>query len=61
MKLEQIEVAVYRIPTDRAEADGSFVWGATTMVLVEVETDSGERGLGFSYTSEKDAEKWRLT
>jgi L-alanine-DL-glutamate epimerase-like enolase superfamily enzyme len=55
MKLRQIEVSVYRIPTDRPEADGTVAWEATTMVLAEVEAESGERGLGFSYASQAAA------
>ncbi|PZS01510.1 MAG: mandelate racemase, partial [Candidatus Chloroheliales bacterium] len=51
MKLKQLTTSVYRIPTDRPEADGTFAWDATTMLLVEAEADSGAHGLGFSYTS----------
>ena len=40
---------MYRIPTDRPEADGTIAWDATTMLLVEAVAESGERGLGFSY------------
>src|SRR5581483_11554430 len=42
---------VYRVPTDRPEADGTIAWDATTVVLVEAVADSGARGLGYSYTS----------
>ncbi len=49
--VQRLDVSVYRIPTDRPEADGTFVWDSTTMVLVEAEAASGERGLGFSYAS----------
>lgn len=51
MKIERLEVSVYRIPTDRPEADGTFHWDSTTLVLVEAVADSGARGLGFSYTA----------
>jgi L-alanine-DL-glutamate epimerase-like enolase superfamily enzyme len=51
MKIERLEVSIYRIPTDRPEADGTFQWDATTLVLVEAVADSGLRGLGFSYTA----------
>jgi L-alanine-DL-glutamate epimerase-like enolase superfamily enzyme len=51
MKIERLEVSIYRIPTDRPEADGTFQWDATTLVLVETVADSGIRGLGFSYTA----------
>ena len=39
----------YRIPTDAPEADGTFEWDATTLVLVEVE-GGGRTGLGYTYT-----------
>jgi L-alanine-DL-glutamate epimerase-like enolase superfamily enzyme len=49
MRVQRLETSVYRIPTERSEADGTFQWDATTMLLVEAVADSGQRGLGFSY------------
>ncbi|GAC1450976.1 MAG: enolase C-terminal domain-like protein [Ktedonobacterales bacterium] len=46
--IERVDVAVYKIPTDLPESDGSYAWNATTMVLVEV-TAGGKRGLGYTY------------
>jgi L-alanine-DL-glutamate epimerase-like enolase superfamily enzyme len=51
MKIKRLEISLYRIPTDRPEADGTFHWDATTLVLVEAVADSSLRGLGFSYTA----------
>lgn len=51
MKLQRVDVNVYRVPTDRPEADGTISWDSTTVVLVEAVADSGQRGLGFSYAS----------
>jgi len=51
MKIERLEVSIYCIPTDRPEADGTFHWDSTTLVLVETIADSRLRGLGFSYTA----------
>jgi L-alanine-DL-glutamate epimerase-like enolase superfamily enzyme len=45
-----IETAVYVIPTDTPEADGTLAWDKTTMVLVTVRA-GGEQGLGWSYAS----------
>ncbi len=45
-----LETAVYVIPTDTPEADGTLAWDKTTMVLVTVRAD-GEQGLGWSYAS----------
>ncbi|MDQ6673976.1 MAG: mandelate racemase [Chloroflexota bacterium] len=47
--IASIETRVYRIPTDRPEADGTIRWDSTTMLLVEAVADSGQRGLGYSY------------
>ena len=49
MIVERLEVAAYRIPTDRPESDGTFAWHSTTMVVVYAFA-GGERGLGWSYT-----------
>jgi L-alanine-DL-glutamate epimerase-like enolase superfamily enzyme len=51
MKVKQLEVSIYRIPTDRPEADGTIAWDSTTLILVEVTADSGEHGLGWTYAS----------
>ncbi len=51
MKVRRLDVSVYRIPTDRPEADGTIAWDSTTLVLAEVVADTGLRGLGFSYAS----------
>lgn len=46
--VERIDVSVYKIPTDRAESDGTLEWDSTTLVLVELA--HGEyRGIGFTY------------
>ncbi|MBV8062499.1 MAG: hypothetical protein JOY51_02840 [Nevskia sp.] len=47
--IEEIEARAYRIPTERAESDGTLCWQATQMVLVRVRAD-GAAGLGYSYT-----------
>lgn len=49
VRLAGLETRVYRIPTDRPEADGTIQWDSTTMLLVEAVAESGQRGLGFSY------------
>ncbi len=51
MKLERLDVKVFRIPTDRPEADGTASWDSTTMLLVELQREGGARGLGWSYAS----------
>ncbi|MDQ6647490.1 MAG: mandelate racemase [Pseudomonadota bacterium] len=51
MSICKLETSVYHIPTDRPEADGTFTWNGTTMVLVEAFSSEGGRGIGFSYAS----------
>ena len=47
--IEALDVSVYRVPTDGGpESDGTVVWDATTMVLVEVQ-GGGKTGLGYTY------------
>ena len=49
--IAELHTAVYRVPTDRPEADGTIAWDSTTLVLVEAVAESGQRGIGFSYAS----------
>jgi L-alanine-DL-glutamate epimerase-like enolase superfamily enzyme len=44
-----VRAQAYNIPTDRPEADGTFAWDHTTLVVVEVE-GGGKRGLGYTYS-----------
>lgn len=46
--VEEVAVAAYTVPTDAPEADGTFAWQATTIVVVHVRA-GGERGIGYSY------------
>lgn len=48
-RIRSITASAYRVPTDLPGGDGTAMWDATTMVLVEAEADSGERGLGYTY------------
>ncbi len=43
-----LHAAAYRIPTDFPEADGTYAWEATTLIVVNVEA-GGESGLGYTY------------
>src|SRR5947208_809369 len=47
-KITQFDVSAYTIPTDFPEADGTFEWDSTTIVIVEVHA-GGRTGLGFTY------------
>lgn len=47
-KITGSKVQVFTVPTDAPEADGTFVWDSTTMVLVSVNSDKC-KGIGYTY------------
>ncbi|MEE6163324.1 MULTISPECIES: enolase C-terminal domain-like protein [unclassified Mycolicibacterium] len=49
-QIERLEVAVYRVPTEGPEADGTLEWDATTAVVVHAHA-AGFVGLGWTYSS----------
>jgi L-alanine-DL-glutamate epimerase-like enolase superfamily enzyme len=46
--IDKVRAAAYRIPTDRPEADGTFAWTSTTLVVAYVSAGN-KRGLGLTY------------
>ena len=48
--VREITTAVYVIPTDAPEADGTLAWDATTMVLARASAGT-EQGIGWSYAA----------
>jgi L-alanine-DL-glutamate epimerase-like enolase superfamily enzyme len=46
--ISRLTAEAYRIPTDGPEADGTFAWDATTLVVVNVEAGN-QSGLGYTY------------
>lgn len=53
--VDDLRVSTYRVPTEQpAESDGTFVWNATTLVLVEVRA-AGTTGVGYSYADDGTA------
>ncbi len=54
MKIDEISVAAYTIPTDAPESDGTLAWDKTTIVLVEAKADE-LTGLGYSYADASTA------
>ena len=52
--VDRLAVSVYTVPTDYPEADGTFSWSSTTMVLVEASVGD-TTGLGYSYTHQAAA------
>jgi L-alanine-DL-glutamate epimerase-like enolase superfamily enzyme len=47
-KVEAVKARAYTIPTDAPEADGTFAWRDTTLVVATVEA-GGETGMGYTY------------
>ncbi|MCC8405878.1 mandelate racemase [Paraburkholderia sp. MMS20-SJTN17] len=47
--ITRIAARAFRIPTDAPEADGTFAWDATTLIVVEVDA-AGATGLGYTYS-----------
>lgn len=45
----RIAARAYEIPTDAPEADGTFEWDSTVLVLAEIEA-GGETGFGYTYS-----------
>jgi L-alanine-DL-glutamate epimerase-like enolase superfamily enzyme len=48
-KISKTTANAYTVPTDAPEADGTFAWDATTLVVVEMECD-GAAGLVYTYS-----------
>jgi len=48
--VESVEAAVYTVPTDAPEGDGTLAWDSTTMVLARAQA-GGVHGIGWTYGS----------
>jgi len=46
--VDTVTAAVYEVPTDQPEADGTLAWSSTTLVVAQV-TGGGRTGLGYTY------------
>ena len=49
-EIQDVAAAVYVIPTDAPEADGTLAWDKTTLVLVTAQA-GGEEGTGWTYAA----------
>lgn len=52
--VERVEVSAYTVPTDSPEADGTFKWNSTTLVLCEIHA-ADRIGLGYTYGNKATA------
>ena len=48
-KIAETAATAFTIPTDAPEADGTFAWDSTTLVVVEMKCE-GVTGVGYTYT-----------
>src|ERR1700712_1349542 len=48
--ITRTHAAAFRVPTDGPEADGTFAWDSTVIVVVNVEA-GGMTGLGYTYAA----------
>lgn len=48
-EVDALDVAVYEIPTDQPEADGTLQWAETVVVVVEPRLRNGVRGIGHAW------------
>ncbi len=53
--IDRVEVAAFTVPTDYPEADGTYSWDSTTMVLVEAYA-ADMTGIGYSYADTATAD-----
>jgi L-alanine-DL-glutamate epimerase-like enolase superfamily enzyme len=53
--VERVTLSAYTIPTDAPEADGTYSWDSTTLVVCEA-TAGGVRGLGYGYADTATAQ-----
>lgn len=49
-EISEVEVAAYTVPTDAPEADGTYAWQQTTMIVVQVRAGD-QLGTGWTYGS----------
>ena len=47
--IKRVSASAFTIPTDAPEADGTYAWNSTTLVIGQVEA-GGKTGIGYSYT-----------
>ncbi len=48
VNIERGSVQCFTVPTDAPEADGTFAWDSTTLILISLEA-GGKKGLGYTY------------
>ncbi len=54
IRIKDVKVSAYKIPTATPEADGTTEWNSTTLVLVEI-IAADKTGIGYTYANEATA------
>jgi L-alanine-DL-glutamate epimerase-like enolase superfamily enzyme len=54
VRIGEVRASAYTIPTDSPEADGTYAWDSTTIVVTEVQAGD-KTGLGYSFTDRSAA------
>lgn len=49
VRISDVRASAYTIPTDGPEADGTYQWDSTTIVVAEIAA-GGKSGIGYSFT-----------
>jgi L-alanine-DL-glutamate epimerase-like enolase superfamily enzyme len=60
VKIQDIRVHAFTVPTDLPESDGTLEWDSTTLVFVEIDA-GGKTGIGYTYADLATAELIRDT
>jgi L-alanine-DL-glutamate epimerase-like enolase superfamily enzyme len=58
--ITRVHAAAFRVPTDGPEADGTFAWDSTVIVVAEAEA-GGMTGLGYTYGAAEAASLINVT
>jgi L-alanine-DL-glutamate epimerase-like enolase superfamily enzyme len=48
VRIDDLKISAFKIPTDSPESDGTYEWDSTTIVVVEA-SGGGKPGLGYTY------------
>ncbi|ADW71283.1 enolase C-terminal domain-like protein [Granulicella tundricola] len=49
LQIHNTRASAFTIPTDGPEADGTFAWDSTTLIVVEISV-GGKEGIGYTYS-----------
>lgn len=53
-QIRKIDISVYKVPTDAPEADGTYKWNSTTLIVAEIAAGN-VTGMGYTYGNRSTA------